>query len=92
MAFELKVGKFKPSDLGQLEFYLEALDRDVKQPQENPSIGVLLCREKNDEVVEYALSRTLSPTVISQYKTKLIPKEILKQKMNELYEQLENKD
>lgn len=92
VAFELKVGKFKPSDLGQLEFYLEALDRDVKQPQENPSIGVLLCREKNDEVVEYALSRTLSPTVISQYKTKLIPKEILKQKMNELYEQLENKD
>ena len=92
VAFELKVGKFKPSDLGQLEFYLEALDRDVKQPQENPSIGVLLCREKNDEVVEYALSRTLSPTVISQYKTKLIPKEILKQKMNELYEQLENEE
>ena len=51
VAFELKVGKFKPSDLGQSEFYLEALDRDVKQPQENPSIGVLLCREKNDEVV-----------------------------------------
>uniref|UniRef100_UPI004047ADF8 PDDEXK nuclease domain-containing protein n=1 Tax=Aliarcobacter sp. TaxID=2321116 RepID=UPI004047ADF8 len=92
VAFELKVGKFKPSDLGQLEFYLEALDRDVKQPQENPSIGVLLCREKNDEVVEYALSRTLSPTVISQYKTKLIPKEILQQKMNELYEQLENEE
>ena len=92
VAFELKVGKFKPSDLGQLEFYLEALDSDVKQPQENPSIGVLLCREKNDEVVEYALSRTLSPTVISQYKTKLIPKEILQQKMNELYEQLENEE
>ncbi len=92
VAFELKVGKFKPSDLGQLEFYLEALDRDVKQPQENPSIGVLLCREKNDEVVEYALSRTLSPTIISQYKTKLIPKEILQQKMNELYEQLENEE
>ena len=92
VAFELKVGKFKPSDLGQLEFYLEALDRDVKQPQENPSIGVLLCREKNDEVVEYALSRTLSPTIISQYKTKLIPKEILQQKMNELYEQLEKEE
>ena len=92
VAFELKVGKFKPSDLGQLEFYLEALDRDVKLPQENPSIGVLLCREKNDEVVEYALSRTLSPTVISQYKTKLIPKEILQQKMNELYEQLETEE
>ena len=92
VAFELKIGKFKPSDLGQLEFYLEALDRDVKQPQENPSIGVLLCREKNDEVVEYALSRSLSPTVISEYKTKLIPKEILQRKMNELYEQLENEN
>lgn len=90
VAFELKIGKFKPSNLGQLEFYLEALDRDVKQSHENPSIGVLLCREKNDEVVEYALSRSLSPTVISEYKTKLIPKEILQRKMNELYEQLEN--
>lgn len=92
VAFELKVGKFKPSDLGQLEFYLEALDRDVKQAHENPSIGVLLCKEKNDEVVEYALSRSLSPTVISEYKTKLIPKEILQRKMNELYEQLENEE
>jgi len=67
VAFELKVGKFKPSHLGQLEFYLEALDRDVKREDENPSIGVLLCREKNDEVVEYALSRSLSPTVVSEY-------------------------
>ncbi|MFY9260933.1 MAG: PDDEXK nuclease domain-containing protein [Gallionella sp.] len=90
VAFELKAGKFKPSDLGQLEFYLEALDRDVKQPHENPSIGVLLCREKNDEVVEYALSRSLSPTVIAEYKTKLIPKELLQRKMIELYEQIKN--
>lgn len=89
VAFELKVGKFKPSDLGQLEFYLEALDRDVKREDENPSIGVLLCRKKNDEVVEYALSRSLSPTVISEYETKLIPKEVLRAKMNELYEKLE---
>lgn len=86
VAFELKVGKFKPSHLGQLEFYLEALDRDVKTKDENPSIGILLCREKNDEVVEYALSRSLSPTVVSEYETKLIPKEILQNKMNELYQ------
>ena len=89
VAFELKVGKFKPSDLGQLEFYLEALDRDVKLEDENPSIGVLLCREKNDEVVEYALSRSLSPTVISEYETQLIPKKILQKKLHELYEQYE---
>jgi len=84
VAFELKIGKFKASHLGQLEFYLEALDRDVKAPHENPSIGVLLCREKNDEVVEYALSRSLSPTVIADYETELIPKELLKQKVDEL--------
>ncbi len=71
--------------MGQLEFYLEALDRDVKLPQENPSIGVLLCREKDDEVVKYALSRSLSPTLVAEYETKLIPKEILQQKLNELY-------
>jgi len=91
VAFELKAGKFKPSDLGQLEFYLEALDRDVKREDENPSIGVLLCRKKNDEVVEYAMSRSTSPTVISEYETKLIPKEVLRAKMNELYERLENR-
>lgn len=85
VAFELKIGKFKPSHLGQLEFYLEALDRDVKAPHENPSIGVLLCREKNDDVVEYALSRSQSPTVIADYDTELIPKELLKQKVEELY-------
>ncbi len=86
VAFELKIGKFKPSHLGQLEFYLEALDRDVKREDENPSIGVLLCRKKNDEVVEYALSRSLSPTVVSEYETKLIPKKVLRDKMNELYD------
>ena len=86
VAFELKIGKFKPAHLGQLEFYLEALDRDIKSKDENPSIGILLCREKDDEVVKYALSRSLSPTVISDYETQLIPKKILQQKLNELYE------
>ncbi len=92
VAFELKTNKFKPAQLGQLEFYLEALDRDVKLPHENPSIGVLLCREKNDEVVEYASSRSASPTVISEYETKLIPKEILRKKLNEFYDLLENRE
>ena len=84
VAIELKIGEFKPSDLGQLEFYLEALDRDVKTPHENPSIGILLCKEKDDEIVEYALSRSLSPTVIANYETELIPKKLLKQKVDEL--------
>ena len=92
VAIELKTTKFQPSNLGQLEFYLEALDRDVKLPHENPSIGILLCREKNDEVVEYALSRSVSPTVIAEYETKLIPKNVLREKLNEFYNLLEEND
>ncbi len=88
VAFELKVDKFKPADLGQLSFYVEALDRDVKKPHERPSIGVLLCATKDDEVVEYALARTTSPTLVAEYQTFLPPKELLRAKLHELYEQL----
>ena len=86
VAFELKADKFKPEHLGQLNFYLEALDRDVKKPNENPSIGVLLCKDKDSEVVEYALSRTLSPTMVTEYTTKLPDKKLLQQKLHELFE------
>ena len=85
VAFELKVGKFMPEHIGQLNFYLEALDRDVKKPHENPSIGVLLCRDKDDEVVEYALSRNLSPTLIAQYQLQLPDKKLLQAKLHELF-------
>lgn len=86
VAFELKADKFKPDHLGQLNFYLEALDRDVKNPNENPSIGVLLCKDKDSEVVEYALSRSLSPTMVSEYKTQLPDKKLLQQKLHELFD------
>lgn len=86
VAFELKADKFMPGHLGQLNFYLEALDRDVKKPNENPSIGVLLCKDKDSEVVEYALSRTLSPTMVTEYTTKLPDKKLLQQKLHELFE------
>ena len=89
VAFELKVGKFKPEHLGQLSFYLEALDRDVKKPHEKPSIGVLLCSDKDDEVVEYALSRHLSPTLISQYTLLLPDKKLLQAKLHEINAMLE---
>jgi predicted nuclease of restriction endonuclease-like (RecB) superfamily len=89
VAFELKTGKFEPSQLGQLSFYLEALDRDRKRPYENPSIGVLLCRSKDDEVVKYALNRTLSPALVAEYEHKLLPKELLKHKMHEWTELIE---
>lgn len=85
VAFELKADKFKPEHLGQLNFYLEALDRDVRKANENPSIGVLLCKDKENEVVEYALSRYLSPTMVSEYKTQLPDKKILQRKLHELF-------
>lgn len=88
VAFELKVERFKPADLGQLSFYVEALDRDVKKPHERPSIGVLLCATKDDEVVEYALARTASPTLVAEYQTMLPPKAVLRRKLHELYAQL----
>lgn len=91
VAFELKADKFKPEHLGQLNFYLEALDRDVKKPNENPSIGILLCKDKDSEVVEYALSRSLSPTMIAEYKTQLPNKKVLQQKLQQLFEETDEK-
>lgn len=88
VAFELKVHKFEPEYLGKLSFYVEALDRDVKKPHERPSIGVLLCATKDDEVVEYAMARTTSPTLVAEYQTMLPPKALLRQKLHELYARL----
>jgi predicted nuclease of restriction endonuclease-like (RecB) superfamily len=86
VAFELKIDEFQPESLGKLAFYLEALDRDVKKPQENPSIGVLLCAGKDSEVVEYALNRTLSPAMVADYQTKLPDRALLQRKLAEFYE------
>jgi hypothetical protein len=90
VAVELKVGRFEPEHLGKLEFYLEALDRDVKKPHEHPSIGVLLCASKDSEVVEYALSRSLSPALIAEYKTLLPDKKVLQAKLHEFYQLAES--
>jgi predicted nuclease of restriction endonuclease-like (RecB) superfamily len=85
VAFELKVGRFEPEYLGKLSFYLEALDRDARKPHERASIGVLLCASKDNEVVEYALSRTLSPALIAEYQTQLPDKKLLQAKLHEFY-------
>jgi predicted nuclease of restriction endonuclease-like (RecB) superfamily len=85
VAIELKVGRFEPEYLGKLGFYLEALDRDVKKPHENPAIGVLLCASQDAEVVEYALSRSASPALIAQYQTQLPDKALLQAKLHEFY-------
>ncbi|MEL1254091.1 PDDEXK nuclease domain-containing protein [Flavobacterium sp. DGU38] len=86
VAFELKADKFRPEHLGQLNFYLEALDRDVKKLHENPSIGILLCTDKDSKVVEYALNRSMSSTMVAEYKIQLPDKKLLQQKMHELLE------
>lgn len=83
VAVELKKTKFHPRDLGQLEFYLEALDRDVKRSNENPSIGIILCPTADHVVVEYAMSRSMSPTMITEYKRILIPQERMQEQLNE---------
>lgn len=85
VAFELKADKFRPEQLGQLNFYLEALDRDVRKQHENPSIGILLCKDKDNEVVEYSLSRSLSPTMVAEYKMQLPNKHLLQKKLQELF-------
>ncbi len=86
VAVELKTSDFEPAFMGQLEFYLEALDNDVKRSNENPSIGILLCKETNREIVRYALNRSLSPTMIAKYERELIPKEILQKSLNEFFD------
>lgn len=92
VAFELKIGKFKPEYIGKMNFYLETLDRDYKKPNENPSIGVILCTTKDDDVVEYAMSRNLSPTLVSEYTLQLIDKKLLEQKLREYKELLPEDD
>lgn len=90
--FELKIQEFEPEFLGKLNFYLEALDRDVKRPHEHPSIGILLCKGKDHEVVEYAMARNTSPAMIADYETRLIPKQVLADKLHQLAELLTGTD
>ncbi len=92
VAIELKIDEFQPEYLGKLEFYLEALDRDVKKPHEQPTVGVLLCATKNHEVVEYALSRAMSPAVVAQYRTRLPDKKLLEAKLHEFYESAQEQE
>lgn len=92
VAIELKTEVFTPQSLAQINFYLEALDRDVRKPKENPSIGILLCKGKDDLVVEYAMSRSLSSAMIADYQLKLPNKNVLQEKWAELIELSELKD
>lgn len=85
VAIDLKITDFKPEYLGKMEFYLEALDRDVKKEHEKPSVGIILCKNKDSKIVEYALSRTLSPALVSKYQTELFDKKLLESKLDEFF-------
>ena len=77
VAIELKIGKFQPEFVGKMQFYLTALDRQVREADENPSIGIILCKEKNRTVVEYALYDARKPIGVATYRTvKRLPKEL----------------
>ena len=78
-----------------MDFYLETLDRQEKKKNENQSVGVILCVGKDEQVVEYAMSRTMSPTMVSQYTLELIDKKLLEAKLREINNMVEennNKD
>ncbi len=92
VAIDLKITDFKPEYLGKMEFYLETLDRDVKKKHEKPSIGIILCKNKDTKVVEYALSRSISPTLVSKYVTKIFDKKLLERKLDEFYNSAENQN
>lgn len=89
VAFELKIGKFIPEYISKMNFYLEALDRQEKKMHENPSIGIILCTSKDEEVVEYTMSRSISPTMVSDYKLNLIDKKMLENKLKEITQAVE---
>ena len=90
VGFELKVQKFEPEHLGKLNFYLEALDRNVRKSHENPSIGVLLCKSKDNEVVEFTLNRNISAALVADYETKMIDKRLLQRLLHEWAEIISN--
>ena len=72
-----------------MDFYLEALDRQVKKEHENPSVGIILCTNRNEEVVKYSMNRSMSPTLVSEYQVKLIDTKILEHKLKEIKEYVE---
>ncbi len=83
VVIELKTTNFDPRDLGQLEFYLEALDQTEKRSNENPSIGILMCKDANPEVVRYALTRSVSPTMVAKYEEQLKVGSVIQRSLEE---------
>jgi len=81
---ELKIGEFKPEYVGKMQFYLGVLDEQIKLPDENPSIGLILCRSKKEGVVRITLSKTYAPIKISAYQTKFPDKKLIEQRLERI--------
>ena len=80
VAVELKVGKFIPEYVGKMQFYLAALDKTVREKDENPSIDIILCKEKKQTIVEYALKESNKPIAVARYRiTQTLPKNLQKE-------------
>ena len=88
VAVELKAVDFEAEFVSKLDLYLEALDRDYKRPNENPSVGIILCPSADKSEVEYTLSRSLSPTMVTEYHRLLIPVDVMQHSLAEYCEYL----
>ena len=86
VAIELKTVDFESEFVSKMDMYLEALDRDYKRPNENPSVGIILCPSADKAEVEYSLCRSMSPTMVAEYKRVLIPREVMKKSLAEYCE------
>jgi len=84
VAVELKIGEFKPEYIGKMQFYISALDEKEKLQGENPTVGLILCKSKDHEVVRIALSAAVSPLKVSTYRTKIIDRKLLRKKLQSL--------
>ncbi|MCQ2161634.1 MAG: DUF1016 domain-containing protein, partial [Bacteroidales bacterium] len=89
-AVELKAVDYEAEFSSKMDMYLEALDREVKRENENPSLGIILCPSADRSEVEYSLSRTMSPTMVAEYKRVLIPREVLRHTLAEYCEILKD--
>ncbi len=86
VAIELKAVDFESEFVSKMDMYLEALDRDYKRPNENPSVGIILCPSADKAEVEYSLCRSMSPTMVAEYKRVLIPREVMTRSLAEYCE------
>jgi len=89
---ELKAEGFQSEYIGKMDLYLEALDREIRRDNENPSIGIILCPEADRYDVEYTLNRTMSPIMIAEYKRLLVPEEVMKKSLEEYCEFMKHEE